>query len=164
MKNASYGSLMSFFLKAILGIMFSIIIVLMVRSGEEKEQVRTKILENIDKAPVDSFNFEDLSHSFNPKNTVSNAGGKPTATLARGKIIQWVLDVYEMKGNPDYYQIDIAPKEEIAGINLFVYPRTGQEEQYVQMLKEGSSINIKGMVQKVTKEKITINPAIILMP
>ena len=79
-----------------------------------------------------------------------------------GKIVQWELAVFVATKTTDCYQIVTTPTTHIPGTLLTVYPRNSQQQSYLDSIKPGSTIKVKGKISGIQQGRIKINPAFII--
>lgn len=87
----------------------------------------------------------------------------------QGKIIEWRLPVYEVKQSGDGYTIQTSgrAKGEVFGpkyIGTFlrITPRSEDDRRFVERIKTGDFIKVKGVIEDVTMRNLDIKPAIII--
>lgn len=85
----------------------------------------------------------------------------------QGKVIEWRLPVYEVKQSGDGYTIQTArhakgdlfgPK--LIGTFLRISPRSEEDRRFVERLKTGDIVKVKGVIEDVTMRSLNIKPAI----
>ena len=79
-----------------------------------------------------------------------------------GKIIEWQLKVFVVTKTPDHYRIVTHPTIEAPGALLTVYPQRDRAPKYLEGLKPGHTIKIKGKITGALRGRIKIDPAFII--
>lgn len=86
-----------------------------------------------------------------------------------GTIIEWKLPVYEVKQSGDGYTIQTSgrfrgepSKAKVVGTFLRISPRGDDDRRYVEKLKTGDVVKVKGVINDVTMRNLEISPAIIV--
>ncbi len=119
-------------------------------------------LENIVAAAVDSVNTAELASVFNPKNKQMSPQAQSKAAEITGKIVQWNLEVFVATQSGDFYQVVTQSTPDVPGTLLRVYPRNNQQKNYLDNIKPGSRIQVKGKISGTQQGRIKIDPAIII--
>jgi len=113
-------------------------------------------------ATLDQINTTELATIISNKKSHSDPGVQNKFEEITGKIVQWNLEVFVCTKAVDYYQMVTKPTANVPGTLLNVYPRNNQEKQYLENIKPGHLITIKGKISGVQQGRIKINPAIII--
>ncbi len=80
-----------------------------------------------------------------------------------GLIIQWTLPVYEVqKTSKNIYQIQTIVGIYSVGTLITVHTRSAKEVKYIEGLKTGDMVKIKGIIGGVQLRHILISPAILV--
>lgn len=86
-----------------------------------------------------------------------------------GTVIEWTLPVYEVKQSGDGYTIQTSSRfrgesieGKVIGTFLHISPRDENDRRYVERLKTGDLIKVKGVISDVTMRNLKIMPAIII--
>src|SRR5690349_3195596 len=79
----------------------------------------------------------------------------------KGKVIDWTLGVYEVRKSGDNYRIQTSTGPQTPGTFITLTARDQQEKTYIENLKTGSSIRIKGMINGVSMRSVEIEPALL---
>ncbi|EDN68479.1 conserved hypothetical protein [Beggiatoa sp. PS] len=156
---------MGFFLKTI--IFIGILIVLAAIFGpteEEKAQQQAALLESISNAQA--VNLSPKGELYNAFKLISDYTDVQRDNLEKeikDKVIQWTLPVYEVNKSGEYYRVQTdSGKQNVVSTFLNVYPRNQEERQFIEGLKTGDMITIKGKIIGTMMRNITIKPAVIV--
>ncbi len=147
--------------KALMIFIIAAVVVLGILSGRDKGQVRTVILEDLEKSAVDPLQPRELIPVLNRDYPPGDPQVNELEKNIQGKIVQWEVKVFEVTDDQNYHTIHIYPDQEMVGAIVLVYPRTPQELKDLDSLKEGDRLKIKGQIQKLSYGKVRINPAIL---
>jgi hypothetical protein len=138
--------------------------------GERLQQdTGTKTIEQeISQSAVDPIKATgELADTFNFMSKNTDVQRENLANKIKGKIVEWRLPVYEVSRKEDSYEIstDRLPKgfeTSYVGTIIYIRPNSNEEKQYIESLKTGDYITIKGKIDGVSAtRKIKIKPAII---
>ena len=113
-------------------------------------------------APVDHVNALELATLFNDKKLLMSHQGQDKANEITGKIVQWELEVFVATKSTDCYQIVTKATTSIPGTLLTVYPRNSEQQSYLDSIKPGFTIQIKGKIAGIQQGRIKINPAVVI--
>ena len=113
-------------------------------------------------AAVDNISAVEMASVFNNNKSQMNPAAQNNAGEIIGKIVQWDLEVFVVTKSADSYQIVTKPTSTAPGSLLNVYPRNNQDKSYLENLKPGSSIQVKGKISGIQLGRIKMNPAIVL--
>jgi hypothetical protein len=113
-------------------------------------------------APVDQIEAAEIakictSRNKNMNNSIESRGIKIT-----GKIVQWELEVFVVTRSSDYYKIVTTPTFDAPGTLLTLYPQNNQQTIYLDNIRPGNKIKIKGKISGTQQGRIKINPAVII--
>ncbi len=123
---------------------------------------QSKDLKMIVVAPVDHVNAPELATLFNDKKLQMSQQVQDKANEIKGKIVQWELEVFVITKSTDCYQIVTKPTTSIPGTLLTVYPHNNQQQSYLDSIKPGFTIQIKGKISGIQQGRIKINPAVVI--
>jgi len=116
----------------------------------------------LSEASVDPINAAELAAVFGSKNSQSDPGARNKVTEITGKIVQWDLEVFVSTKTADCYQIVTKSTAGKPGTLLKVYPQDNQQKNYLQRIKPGNTIKVKGKIAGFQQGRIKIDPAIII--
>jgi len=114
--------------------------------------------EKIASAPIDKVNFRELAKMLGNIGTDSEILNKKI----EGKIVELQLQVFVANYMSDYYKIVTIPSDGIPGTLLTLYPKDEKELEYLNSLKSGQTINIKGQIKGTYLKRIKIDPAFLI--
>lgn len=86
----------------------------------------------------------------------------------RGKVVEWHLPVYDVKRSGDKYTIQTSSSfrggqpGKLIGTFLRITPRNKDDRQFIEGIKTGDAIKVKGVIDDVTMRNLDINPAILV--
>jgi len=126
----------------------------------DKDQ--SKDLKSIEVADVDHVNASELATLFNDKKLLMSPQVQEKANEITGKIVQWELEVFVATKSMDRYQIVTKSTANSPATLLTVYPRNSQQQSYLDSIKPGFSIQIKGKISGFQQGRIKIDPAVVL--
>ena len=104
----------------------------------------------------------NLAKIFDPGNKPTASQMERAAKEITGKIVEWQLTVFVVTKMPDYVSIVTKPDTDVPGTLLTVYPANHHDKKYLESLKAGMSITIKGKIAGTLKGRIKINPAFLI--
>jgi hypothetical protein len=113
-------------------------------------------------APVDRVDTAELAALFNDRKLQATPRVQGKVREITGKIVQWELEVFVATKSADCYQVVTKPTKTVPGTLLTVYPRNSQQKSYLESIRPGSTIQIKGKIAGIQQGRIKINPACIL--
>jgi len=113
-------------------------------------------------SPVDRLDTAELASLFNDRKMQSSLQVQQKAREIIGKIVQWELEVFVATKSVDCYQVVTKPTKSAPGTLLSLFPRNSQQQGYLDSLKPGFTIRIKGRIAGFQQGRIKINPAFIL--
>lgn len=113
-------------------------------------------------APVDQVDTAELAALFNDHKVQMSHQAQQKAKEITGKIVQWELEVFVVTKSVNCYQVVTKPTTTVPGTLSTVYPRNSQQQSYLDSIKPGISIQIKGKISGIQQGRIKINPAFIL--
>jgi RNA polymerase subunit RPABC4/transcription elongation factor Spt4 len=119
-------------------------------------------IKNIVAAAVDTVNTAELASLLNQKNAQTSPQAQRKATEITGKIVQWNLEVFVATKSGDFYQVVTKSTPDVPGTLLRVYPRNNQQKNYLDSIKPGSRIQVKGKISGTQQGRIKIDPAFII--
>jgi hypothetical protein len=116
--------------------------------------------EKIANTPVDMVNIRELAKILDNKHTdieTLNKIGK-----IEGKIVELQLQVFVVTYMSDYYRIVSIPSAGIPGTLLTLYPKNKKELGYLENIKPGHTIKIKGKIKGIYLKRLKIDPAFLI--
>ena len=113
-------------------------------------------------APVDRVDAAELATLFNDKKLQLSHQAQDKVKEITGRIVQWNLEVFVVTKSADCYQVVTKPSTTVPGTLVTVYPRNGQQQSYLDSIKPGVTIKIKGKITGIQQGRVKINPAIII--
>jgi hypothetical protein len=121
-----------------------------------------KYLQKIVVAPVDQINASELAKVFYDNKANMNSQIKSREKEIKGKIVHWELEVFVVTRSSDYYKIVTKATSDAPGALLTLYPLDDQQIMYIDNIKSGTSVKIKGKITGIQQGRIKINPAVII--
>ena len=116
----------------------------------------------ISEAAVDQINAAELATVLGSKNSQNDTAARNKVKEITGKIVQWDLEVFVSTKSVNCYQVVTKPTADAPGTLLKVYPRNNQDMKYLETIKPGYRITIKGKVAGFQQGRIKIDPAVII--
>lgn len=113
-------------------------------------------------APVDRIDSAELAALFNDRKMQVTPQAQQKAREITGKIVQWELEVFVVTESADCYQILTKPTKSVPGTLLTLFPRDSKQQNYLDSIKPGFTIRIKGKIAGFQQGRIWINPAFLL--
>jgi len=145
--------------KLIIGFMLLILLsTLAIPTKSNLEKERQKIAT----AVADQLDPHELANIFNNRNEHTQSELLNKEKEITGKIIEWQLKVFVVTKTPDNYRIVTHPTIETPGTLLTVYPQSDEEPKYLEGLKAGHKIKIKGKIAGTLQGRIKIDPAFLI--
>lgn len=113
-------------------------------------------------APVDQVNTAELAALFNDRKVQMTPRAQGKAREITGKVVQWELEVFVVTKSADCYQVVTKATKTVPGTLLTVYPGNSQQQSYLDSIRPGTTLQIKGKITGMQQGRIRINPALIL--
>ena len=120
------------------------------------EKRREKILN----APVDRLTVAELAKILDKKNSDVEILNK--IVKIEGKIVELKLQVFVATFMSDYYRIVTIPSAGKPGTLLTLYPKNKKEFEYLENIKPGHTIEIKGKIKGTYLKRLKIDPAFLI--
>jgi len=121
-----------------------------------------KDIQKIATAPLDPINTSELAIICNNPNADMSNQAEIKEKEIKGKIVEWELEVLVVARLPDHYKILTKPTSNLPGTLLTLYPQNGQQMTYIDSVKPGTIIKIKGKIEGILQGRIRINPALLI--
>lgn len=119
-------------------------------------------IEKIGAASVDQINTAELAALFSDKNSQNSARARNKIKEITGKIVQWDLEVFVCTKSADCFQMVTKPTASAPGTLLRVYPRYKEQKSYLENIRPGNRVNVKGKISGMQQGRIKIDPAIVI--
>lgn len=113
-------------------------------------------------AMVDHINAAELAALLSSDNSQNDSRVQNKAQEISGKIVQWNLEVFVCTKSDQFYQVVTKSTADVPGTLLTVYPLNKQQRNYLDRIKPGSTIEIKGKIAGIQRGRIKIKPALII--
>jgi hypothetical protein len=113
-------------------------------------------------ASADRVNPAELAALFNDSKIRTSPEAQRRAREIKGKIVQWDLEVFAVTNSAECYQVLTKSDTSVPGTLTTVYPQDSQQQSYLDGIKPGSVIRIKGKIAGIQNGRVKINPALIL--
>jgi hypothetical protein len=117
--------------------------------------------EKVADASVDQINAGELAGLFNGKNSQNDPRLSQKAKEIQGKIIQWDLEIFVSTKSAGCYLIVTKPTASVPGTLAKIYPRNSRQNNYLQSLKPGNKIKVKGKISGLQQGRLKIDPAFV---
>jgi hypothetical protein len=119
-------------------------------------------IEIIEAASVEQIDTAELAALLNDKNSLNSARARNKIKEITGKVVQWDLEVFVCTKSADCFQMVTKPTTGAPGTFVRVYPRDKQQKSYLENIRPGSKVKVKGKVSGMQQGRIKIDPAIVL--
>lgn len=152
---------MGMFKKILIGIASLMVLSLFLPSNQPSLQEQLALIESASASTLDSNGELADIFGFGTDYTDIQRDNKEEAI--KGKIVQWRLPVFEVKKLSDnQYKIQTGTLND-DNISTFIYlhPRDDAEVKYIESLKTGNTIPIKGKIDGVLMRHVIIKPALL---
>lgn len=113
-------------------------------------------------AAIDPVDAAELAGLFKNKNSQNDPRAQNKAQQITGKIVQWDLEVIVCTPSAAGYQMVTKATAGVPGTLLKVLPRNNRQRDYLETLKPGNTIQIKGKISGVQQGRIKIDPALLI--
>ncbi|MEJ2169226.1 MAG: hypothetical protein P8X90_27265 [Desulfobacterales bacterium] len=113
-------------------------------------------------APVDQIDSAELAALFNDRKLQTSQQAQRKVREITDKIVQWELEVFAVTESADCYQILTKATKSAPGTLLTLFPRDSKQQNYLDNLKPGFTIRIKGKIAGFQQGRLRINPAFLL--
>ncbi|OQW90672.1 MAG: hypothetical protein BWK78_06465 [Thiotrichaceae bacterium IS1] len=133
-------------------------------SKEEKTAQIAQTLEQLAKTPVSDISpHGELAEIFLPISKYTDIQREEVEKNITGEVVQWELRVYEIsKSSENKYKIQTSIDSDTVGTFVYVFTRSAEEKSFLESLKTGDLVTVKGKIDGVSLRNITINPAILV--
>jgi hypothetical protein len=103
----------------------------------------------------------DLASKFGMMSDYTDIQRENAEQEITGKIVQWTLEVYEVSKQSEYYKIQTSGSNAV-GTFVSIYPQSDDETSYIESLKTGDTVTVKGYITGTTMRNVDIDPAILV--
>lgn len=127
-------------------------------------------LDELERAPSENISPKgELAEIFSYGSDFTDLQRQLKFKEIQGRVIEWRLPVYEVKQSGDGYTIQTSshPKGDVFGPKLIatflrISPRSEEDRRFVERLKTGDVVKVKGIIEDVTMRSLNIKPAILV--
>jgi hypothetical protein len=123
---------------------------------------RSDAVDKIASATIDPVDAAELAGIFKNKHSQTDPRAQNKAQQITGKIVQWDLEVIVCTQSAAGYQMVTKATAGVPGSLLKVYPRNNRQRDYLENLKPGNTIQVKGKISGVQQGRIKIDPALLM--
>lgn len=151
-------------IKTILAIAGVVLVLAMTVSAimrEQDKQPEVSVVASLDEAAADTLQPQDLAAIYAIGGDSTDLQRDNKTAEIKGKVINWVLEVYEVSRKGEGYRIQTSTSHNAIGTFINLTVRDEQERAHIEGLKTGDIIQIKGMIADVTMRNIEIDPAVL---
>lgn len=151
-------------LKTILAVAGLVLVVAMTVSAimrGQSKQPEVSVLASLDEAAVDTLQPQELAPIYALGSNSTDLQRDNMTAEIKGKVIDWVLEVYEVSRHGDGYRVQTSANDHAVGTFINLTARDQEERTYIENLKTGDVIHIKGKIDDVTMRSVKIDPAIL---
>ncbi len=155
---------MGLFTKILLASVFlGIALMLSQPSKEERAAKQTQIISELESATAADISPQgELAKAFSFNSEYTNVQRENLENDIKGKIVQWTLPLYEVKKNDSGYTLQTSDTNNTVGVFARVHIREESERDYIESLKTGASITLKGKITGTFLRNIELKPAIVI--
>lgn len=129
-------------------------------------------IEQLDNSPPSGLSPDgELAEMFSFGSDFTDLQRELKLKEIQGKVVQWHLPIYEVSKRGDGYTIQTdsqfrnnLSEGRVIGTFLRVTPRSDLDREYIQRLKTGDIITIKGVIRDSTMRNLEISPAFLIYP
>ena len=135
-----------------------------VSSSAKKEKAKTQAeLKSLGSATPSSLRPDGkIKEQFALFSDFTDVQRENAAAEFTGKIVEWQLSVYDVDRRGDIYRIQTSSGVNI-GTFIDLHPRSDDERPFIEALKTGDTITVRGILKRVTLfRNIEIEPAILI--
>ncbi len=119
-------------------------------------------LEKIISAPVDPVNATDLAVLLKGKNSPYDPHVIKQAHEITGRVVQWDLEVFISTKSATTFQVVTKPTSQVPGTLIMVQPRNDNQKKYLEKIRPGDRIQVKGMIKGIQGGRVKLDPAVII--
>jgi hypothetical protein len=136
-------------------------------SSQKKPQSYVSPLDQLELAKPDELSPQgEIAEMFSLGSDFTDLQRQLKLKEIRGKVIEWRLPVYEVMQSGDGYTIQTSTyatgDKKYIGTVLRITPRDEIDRRFVERIKTGDFIKVKGVIDDVTMRNLSIRPAIIV--
>jgi hypothetical protein len=128
---------------------------------ESNKETKAKIASLPSASPSSLSPTGDLAAKFGMMSKNTDIQRENAEREITGEIVQWTLKVYEVSKSGDYYRIQTSSSDAV-GTFVSVYPQSNEESSYIESLKTGDTLKVKGYITGTTMRNVDIDPAILV--
>jgi hypothetical protein len=125
-----------------------------------KDQLKVDI-KKISRATADQVDAQKLARILKHQSTNLSLQEENLEKHLIGKIVDWELQVLVVATFPDHYDILTMPTSGYPGTLLTLYPQNSHQRTFIDNVKAGTKIKIKGKIAGIFQRRIQINPALL---
>ena len=130
---------------------------------EQATAFETKLNEIISSQPSNLQSSGELASIFGIMSDHTDLQRDNKEKEIKGKLVDWTLPVFEVHNiKENTYKIQTPTRSSIVGAFVIITTRSPEEVSYVEGLKTGDMIRIKGVITGTFMRNIEIEPAVII--
>ena len=134
-------------------------------TDEEKADLLTKTLNEMESAPATNYSPSGkIAKHFGLMSDNTDIQRDNLEKELKDKIVEWYLEVYEVNISDEkssLYRVQTASGNNV-GTFVYVYARDNEEKSYIEGLKTGDFVKIKGRITGTSMRNLTIKDAILI--
>lgn len=138
-------------------------------AGDAQRKVETSPLAKLETEPASDLQATGkLAEIFQFGGDATDVQRENAEAATKGKVIDWQLRVFEVKRKGENYQIvtesstaNLFTGPATASTRITLTPRNQDERTYIEALKTGDKLRIKGRIKGVTLRSLNIEPAVL---
>lgn len=118
---------------------------------------------NLNTATIDDISSKGtLYETFEIGGDSTDLQRQNLAEQIKGKVVEWNLPVYEVSKTNSSYRIQTGSSNKDISTFIDISPTTSEEIQYLNSLKTGDMISVKGYIKDVSFRSLNLSPAMLM--
>ncbi len=118
---------------------------------------------NLNTATIDDISSKGtLYETFEIGGDYTDLQRQNLAEQIKGKVVEWNLPVYEVSKNNSSYRIQTDSSNKDVSTFIDISPTTSEEIQYLNSLKTGDMVYVKGYIKDVSFRSLDLSPAMLV--
>jgi hypothetical protein len=147
---------------SIIGVLFlTMVAVAVLNSKDKSSDIKNDPLEKLENTTASDIQPSgELAALYEIGGNSTDIQRDNKTSEITGKIVDWTLEVYEVSKSGSDYKIQTSG-DNLVGTFTTLTTRNNEEKVFVESLKTGGLIRVKGVIDGVTLRSVELNPAII---
>lgn len=152
---------MGMFKKVLIGFVGLIVVIIALSPSQPSIQERLAVIESASATTLHSNG--EIADIFSLGTDYTDIQRDNKEEAIKGQVIQWSLPVFEVsKLSENRYKVQTTSRHGDVGTFIYVYPRDETETKYLESLRTGNTIQVKGTIDGVLMRNIIIKPALLV--